>query len=89
MVRLLSMFITVTNVIVALFVGRVLLVVLVTMGMALTGGVANLLFALINPVATYWAFGADFVFAAGTLFVAKVCLPYDQSVGGPVCSSRA
>ncbi|KAH9917718.1 uncharacterized protein B0H18DRAFT_1033511, partial [Fomitopsis serialis] len=71
MVRLLSMFITVTNVIVALLVGRVLLVVLVTMGMALTGGVANLLFALINPVATYWAFGADFVFAAGTLSLRK------------------
>ncbi|KAH9925490.1 efflux transporter [Fomitopsis serialis] len=93
MVRLLPMFVTgiVANIIVALFVGRVPLVVLVTMGMALTG-VANLLFALINPAATYWAFGfpaailsvfgADFVFAAGTLFVAKVCLPHEQSVGG-------
>ena len=61
------------------------------MGMALTG-VSNLLFAVINPNAVYWAFGfpaailsvfgADFVFAAGTLFVAKVCLPHEQSVGG-------
>ena len=61
------------------------------MGMALTG-VSNLLFAVINPHAVYWAFGfpaailsvfgADFVFAAGTLFVAKVCLPHEQSVGG-------
>lgn len=59
--------------------------------MVLTG-VANLLFAVINPEATYWAFGfpaailsvfgADFVFASGTLFVAKVCLPHEQSVGG-------
>ena len=26
--------------------------------------------------------GADFVFATGTLFVARVCLPHEQSVGG-------
>ena len=55
-------------------------------------GVANLLFAVIDPAAPYWAFGfpaaivsvfgADFVFATGTLFVAKVCLPHEQSVGG-------
>lgn len=55
-------------------------------------GVANLLFAVIDPDASYWAFGfpaaivsvfgADFVFASGTLFVAKVCLPHEQSVGG-------
>ena len=59
--------------------------------MLLTGA-ANLLFAVIVPSAPYWAFGfpaaiicvfgADFVFAAGTLFVAKVCLPHEQSVGG-------
>lgn len=57
-------------------------------------GVSNLLFALINPAATYWAFGfpaailtvfgADFVFATGTLFTAKVCLPHEQSLGGAV-----
>lgn len=49
-----------------------------------------LLFALINPSSPYWAFGfpspivavfgADFVFAAGTLFVAKVSLPHEQSL---------
>ncbi|TFY56781.1 hypothetical protein EVJ58_g7431, partial [Rhodofomes roseus] len=82
MVRLLPMFVTgiIANMFVAAFVGRVPLVYLVTMGMTLTG-VANLLFAVINPAATYWAFGfpaailsvfgADFVFASGTLFVAK------------------
>lgn len=47
---------------------------------------------MIDPAASYWAFGfpaailavfgADFMFAAGTLFVAKVCLPHEQSVGG-------
>ena len=55
-------------------------------------GAANLLFAVIVPSAPYWAFGfpaaiigvfgADFVFSSGTLFVARVCLPHEQSVGG-------
>ena len=55
-------------------------------------GVACLLFAVINPALPYWAFGfpaailcvfgADFVFATGTLFTAKVCLPHEQSLGG-------
>lgn len=93
MVRLLPMFVTgvICNVIVAMFVGRVPLVYLVVTGTTLTA-VANLLFAVINPKAPYWAFGfpaaivsvfgADFVFASGTLFVAKVCLPHEQSVGG-------
>ncbi len=47
---------------------------------------------MIVPSAPYWAFGfpaailcvfgADFVFSTGTLFVAKSCLPHEQSVGG-------
>ena len=55
-------------------------------------GLASLLFAVIVPSAPYWAFGfpaailcvfgADFVFSTGTLFVAKSCLPHEQSVGG-------
>ena len=55
-------------------------------------GVACLLFAVINPALTYWAFGfpavvlcvfgADFVFATGTLFTAKVCRGHEQSLGG-------
>lgn len=55
-------------------------------------GSANLLFALINPSSSYWAFGfpaavtsvfgVDFVFAAGTIFVAKVALPSEQSLAG-------
>jgi len=53
---------------------------------------ANIFFAVVNPSQTYWAyglpsailsvFGADFVFAAGTLFIAKVALPHEQSVAG-------
>lgn len=53
---------------------------------------ACLLFALIIPSAPYWAFGfpamiisvigADFVFASGTLFIAKVSLPHEQSLAG-------
>ena len=41
---------------------------------------------------TYWAFGfpaativvvgADFVYAAGTLFIAKISLPHEQSLAG-------
>ena len=60
-------------------------------GTLLTGA-SNLLFALVNPASPYWAFGfpaailtvfgADFVFATGTLFTAKVCLPHEQSLGG-------
>jgi hypothetical protein len=60
-------------------------------GTTLTG-VANLLFAVIDVSKSYWAFGfpasivavfgADFVFAAGTLFVAKISLPHEQSLAG-------
>jgi hypothetical protein len=55
-------------------------------------GCATLFFALIDPDASYWAYGfpsaifsvigADFVFASGTLFVAKVALPHEQSLAG-------
>lgn len=51
--------------------------------------VAALLIAVSSPTAAYWAFGfpsaicavfgADFVFATGTLFVAKIVEPHEQS----------
>lgn len=51
-----------------------------------------MLFAIIKPDAPYWAFGfpaavvavfgADFAFACGTLFIARVALPNEQSVAG-------
>ncbi|KAI0761546.1 efflux transporter [Trametes elegans] len=93
MVRLLPMFVTgvLCNLVVALIVGHVPVVFLIVIGTLFTG-LANLLFAVIDPAATFWAFGfpaavlsvfgADFVFATGTLFVARVCLPHEQSVGG-------
>ncbi|KAJ7474230.1 major facilitator superfamily domain-containing protein [Mycena latifolia] len=78
------------NALVALIVGRVPVVWLIATGLT----VAALLFALIDPSATYWAFGfpaavcsvvgADFVFATGTLFVAGVSAPGEQSVAGGV-----
>ncbi len=50
------------------------------------------LFAVIVPSSPYWAFGfpaaiisvfgADFTFSAGSLFVARVALPHEQSVAG-------
>ncbi|KLO14349.1 MFS general substrate transporter [Schizopora paradoxa] len=79
------------NIIVALVVGHVDFVLLVIVGTLCTS-LSGLLFALINPDAPYWAFGfpaailsvfgADFVFAAGSLFVAKVALPHEQSLAG-------
>jgi nitrate/nitrite transporter NarK len=54
--------------------------------------IACLLFSIIVPSTTYWAYafvaivvsvmGADFVFAAGALFIAKFALPHEQSVAG-------
>jgi hypothetical protein len=53
---------------------------------------ATLFFALIDTHASYWPYGfpsaifsvigADFVFASGTLFVAKVAAADEQSLAG-------
>lgn len=61
------------------------------LGTSLTAS-ANIFFAVLKPSQTYWAyglpsailsvFGADFVFSAGTLFIAKVASPHEQSVAG-------
>jgi len=79
------------NLVAAFVMGRISLVNIVVFGTIFTGS-AGLLFALINTSSTYWAFGfpaavisvfgADFVFAAGTIFVAKVALPHEQSLAG-------
>ncbi|KAJ7621900.1 MFS general substrate transporter [Mycena polygramma] len=79
------------NLFVVLVISRMPLVYLIVFGTSFTG-LGALLFALIDPSATFWAFGlpapvvvvfgADFVFAAGTLFVAKVSLPHEQSLAG-------
>ncbi|CAE6530569.1 unnamed protein product [Rhizoctonia solani] len=57
-------------------------------------GLAALLFAVILPSETYWAFGfpaaavvvfgADFMFATGSIFVAKIALPHEQSLAGGI-----
>ncbi|KAJ7278366.1 efflux transporter [Mycena rebaudengoi] len=94
-VRLVPMFVSglVCNGLVAVFIGRIPVRWFVAAG-TLTTTVAPLLFALVVPSASYWAFGfpaaacivvgTDFVFAAGTLFIAGVCAPEEQSVAGGV-----
>lgn len=93
MLRLLPMFASgmVANALIALLIGRVDVMYIVATGTLMTG-CGDVLFAVIDPRATYWAFGfpaaclivlgADFTFASGTLFIAKVALPHEQSVAG-------
>ncbi|KAG8768757.1 hypothetical protein FRC12_005390, partial [Ceratobasidium sp. 428] len=81
------------NLVVALVVGRISGTALIAFGCFFTS-LASLLFAVIVPNATYWAFGfpaaaivvfgADFMFATGSLFVAKIALPHEQSLAGGV-----
>ncbi|KAG2073087.1 efflux transporter [Suillus decipiens] len=79
------------SVLVAMFVGKLPLVIFAVSGTLLTA-TAAILFALIDPTATYWAFGfpsavvvvfgADFVYSAGTIFIAKMAPPHERSVAG-------
>ncbi|KAF8149117.1 major facilitator superfamily domain-containing protein [Crassisporium funariophilum] len=92
-IRLLPMFVSglLCNAFVGLMAAHVPLVWLVALG-ALATSTACVLFAIIIPSAPYWAFafpasiisvmGADFVFSAGTIFIAKIALPHEQSVAG-------
>ncbi|TRM55696.1 major facilitator superfamily domain-containing protein [Schizophyllum amplum] len=92
-VRYIPMLITglMCNLFIAFFVARVSIVWLMSLGTLITS-IAALLFAVIDPDATYWAFGfpaaitsvfgADFVFAGGTIFIAKISRPHEQSVSG-------
>ncbi|KDR72245.1 hypothetical protein GALMADRAFT_74165 [Galerina marginata CBS 339.88] len=96
--RLLPMFVSgmLCNVFVGFMSARVPLVWLVGVG-AFATSVACLFFAIIKPGTTYWAYafnasylsvmGADFVFSAGTLFIAKFALPHEQSVAGALFST--
>ncbi|KAF8650022.1 hypothetical protein AX16_005461 [Volvariella volvacea WC 439] len=91
--RLLPMFVCgiLCNLFVGFFVGRVPIVYLLVIG-TLSTSTACLLFALIIPSASYWAFGfpaaslsvvgADFIFSSGTLFIAKVSRDDEQSLAG-------
>ncbi|KAF8524916.1 MFS general substrate transporter, partial [Hysterangium stoloniferum] len=95
MVRLLPMIIAgfVLSAIVGFLVGLIDILWILVIGTISTGG-ACLLFALINPNAVYWAFGfpasilsvvgADFIFPAGSVFVARVAHPHEQSVAGGI-----
>ncbi|KAH0833392.1 major facilitator superfamily domain-containing protein [Lanmaoa asiatica] len=93
MIRFIPMFVMgcICNLFVAIVVGKLPLAVFVVFGTLITG-FACVLFALIDPSATYWAFGfpstvmvvfgADFVYSVGTIFVAKIVLPHEQSLAG-------
>jgi hypothetical protein len=93
--RLLPMFVTggICNVLMAFIVGRIPLVAIISIGTALTS-VAALLFAVVKPSSPYWAFGfpaailsvvgTDFVFAGGSIFVAQMAEPHEQSVAGAI-----
>ncbi|KAG8732051.1 hypothetical protein FRC11_000928 [Ceratobasidium sp. 423] len=81
------------NLVIALFIGRISGTILIGVGCFFTG-LAALLLAVIIPSETYWAFGfpaaavvvfgADFMFATGSIFVAKIALPHEQSLAGGI-----
>ncbi|KDQ24021.1 hypothetical protein PLEOSDRAFT_1068013 [Pleurotus ostreatus PC15] len=96
MLRMFPMFVTgiICNIIVVMIVARVPVVYILASGTLITA-CASIFFALIpsrTTSTTYWAygfpsaifsvFGADFVFAAGTIFVARVVKPEEQSLAG-------
>jgi len=91
MIRMLPMFVTgfTCNILIALFVGIIPANYLIVGG-CLIASIAPLLFAIIDPSKPYWPYGfpaaitsvvgADFVFATGTLYVAKLALQHEQSL---------
>ncbi|KAF7420881.1 hypothetical protein PC9H_011399 [Pleurotus ostreatus] len=96
MLRMFPMFVTgiICNIIVVMIVARIPVVYILASGTLITA-CASIFFALIPSTTTsttYWAygfpsaifsvFGADFVFAAGTIFVARVVKPEEQSLAG-------
>lgn len=93
MIRFVPMFIVgcLCNFFVAMVVSKLPLVIFIVSGTLLTAAAA-ILFALIDPSVTYWAFGfpstvlivfgADFVYSSGTIFIAKTSLPHEHSVAG-------
>ncbi|KAG1789251.1 major facilitator superfamily domain-containing protein [Suillus plorans] len=100
MLRFIPMFVVgcLCNVLVAMFVGKLPLIVFAVSGTLLTASAA-VLFALIDPTVTYWAFGfpsavlvvfgADFVYSSGTIFIAKIALPHERSVAGAMFQTMA
>ncbi|KAF5359653.1 hypothetical protein D9756_002891 [Leucocoprinus leucothites] len=97
-VRLLPMFVAGVscNAFVGVMAARLPMMAITAMGTLGTAS-ACILFALINPNATYWAFGfpatvlsvigVDFVFSSGTLYIAKISLPHEQSLAAALFST--
>ncbi|KIM37307.1 hypothetical protein M413DRAFT_13459 [Hebeloma cylindrosporum] len=99
-VRLIPMFVwgIVCNLVVGFLAAHIPLVWIIGAG-AVGTTTACLLFAIIDPSTTYWAYafvatvvsvmGPDLVFTAGTLFIAKFALPHEQSVAGALLNTMA
>ncbi|KAH6901343.1 efflux protein [Coprinopsis sp. MPI-PUGE-AT-0042] len=97
-VRMLPM--TVSGILCNIFIGwgisYIPIVWLLTIGTS-ASALGSLLFAIIDPKASFWAYGfpatvvvvlgADFVFTAGTMYVARVALPGEQSVANGLFST--
>ncbi|KAG2739349.1 efflux transporter [Suillus brevipes Sb2] len=93
MLRFIPLFIVgcLCNVFVAMSVGKLPLVIFAVSGTLLTASAA-IMFAVIDTTASYWVsgfpativvvFGADFVYASGTIFIAKIAPPHERSVAG-------
>ncbi|TFK35336.1 major facilitator superfamily domain-containing protein [Crucibulum laeve] len=99
-IRLSPMFVSglLCNAFVGVLAARVRLVYLLAFGNVSTA-IASLLFAIIQPEASYWCYGfpsatlgvigADFTYATGTLFVAKVSRQDEQSLAGGLFQTMA
>ncbi|KIM37306.1 hypothetical protein M413DRAFT_423520 [Hebeloma cylindrosporum] len=99
-IRLIPMFVwgIVCNLVVGFMAARIPLVWIIGIG-AVGTTTACLLFAIIDPSTTYWAYafvatvvsvmGPDLVFTAGTLFIAKFALPHEQSVAGALFNTMS
>lgn len=86
------------TVVVALSASRVPGIVLLVIGCSVMS-LSPLLFAVQDASATYWAFGfpasvfsvfgSDLVYASGSIFVARVSLPQEQSLAGGLFNTLA
>ncbi|KAF9219476.1 MFS general substrate transporter [Gyrodon lividus] len=83
MIRFIPMFIMgcLCNFFVAMVVAKLPLVVFVVSGTLITAS-ASTYWAFGFPSTVLVVFGADFVYSAGSIFIAKIALPHEQSVAG-------
>ncbi|EKM77894.1 hypothetical protein AGABI1DRAFT_129687 [Agaricus bisporus var. burnettii JB137-S8] len=99
-VRLFPLFVagTLCDAFVGIMANHVSMIVITTMG-TLGTSIACLLFAIVDPKVTYWAYcfpavvlsvmGVELVYTAGTLYIAKISLPHEQSLAGALFQTMA